>query len=135
MRILLVEDQPDAAQVLAKGLREQSYAVDIATYDYHHLDQDFGKVTSHATGKFKDQFSKASADLKPLLVQYQGTAKASVHGAGISDATTDRVTVVLFVDQTITNTNSPTPRVDRNRVTMVLVRESGRWLISQVDLS
>ena len=30
MRILLVEDQPDAAQVLAKGLREQSYAVDIA---------------------------------------------------------------------------------------------------------
>lgn len=30
MRILLVEDQSDAAQVLAKGLREQSYAVDIA---------------------------------------------------------------------------------------------------------
>jgi two-component system, OmpR family, copper resistance phosphate regulon response regulator CusR len=30
MRILLVEDQSDAARVLAKGLREQSYAVDIA---------------------------------------------------------------------------------------------------------
>ena len=30
MRILLVEDQADAAQVLAKGLCEQSYAVDIA---------------------------------------------------------------------------------------------------------
>jgi len=30
VRILLVEDQPDAAQILAKGLREQSYAVDIA---------------------------------------------------------------------------------------------------------
>jgi two-component system, OmpR family, copper resistance phosphate regulon response regulator CusR len=30
VRILLVEDQADAAQVLAKGLREQSYAVDIA---------------------------------------------------------------------------------------------------------
>ena len=30
MRILLVEDQSDAAQVLAKGLREQSHAVDIA---------------------------------------------------------------------------------------------------------
>jgi two-component system, OmpR family, copper resistance phosphate regulon response regulator CusR len=30
LRILLVEDQSDAAQVLAKGLREQSYAVDIA---------------------------------------------------------------------------------------------------------
>jgi len=30
VRVLLVEDQCDAAQVLAKGLREQSYAVDIA---------------------------------------------------------------------------------------------------------
>jgi two-component system copper resistance phosphate regulon response regulator CusR len=30
MRVLLVEDEPHAAQVLAKGLREQSYAVDIA---------------------------------------------------------------------------------------------------------
>jgi two-component system, OmpR family, copper resistance phosphate regulon response regulator CusR len=31
MRILLVEDEPDAAQMLAKGLREQTYAVDVAT--------------------------------------------------------------------------------------------------------
>ena len=30
MRILLVEDEPAAAQMLAKGLREQTYAVDIA---------------------------------------------------------------------------------------------------------
>jgi DNA-binding response OmpR family regulator len=31
MRILLVEDEPDAARVLAKGLREHAYAVDVAT--------------------------------------------------------------------------------------------------------
>jgi two-component system, OmpR family, copper resistance phosphate regulon response regulator CusR len=31
MRILLVEDEPDAAAVLAKGLREHAYAVDIAS--------------------------------------------------------------------------------------------------------
>src|SRR5688572_23825026 len=30
MRILVVEDEPAAAAVLAKGLREHSYAVDIA---------------------------------------------------------------------------------------------------------
>ena len=30
MRVLLVEDEPQAAQVLAKGLREESYAVDVA---------------------------------------------------------------------------------------------------------
>jgi len=30
VRILLVEDEPNAAHVLAKGLREQAYAVDVA---------------------------------------------------------------------------------------------------------
>ena len=30
MRVLLVEDEPQAAHVLAKGLREQTYAVDVA---------------------------------------------------------------------------------------------------------
>src|SRR5918997_2348785 len=30
MRILLVEDEPSAARILAKGLREESYAVDVA---------------------------------------------------------------------------------------------------------
>ncbi len=29
MRILLVEDEPDAARMIAKGLREQTYAVDV----------------------------------------------------------------------------------------------------------
>ena len=31
MRLLLVEDNPEAARVIAKGLREQAYAVDIAS--------------------------------------------------------------------------------------------------------
>jgi DNA-binding response OmpR family regulator len=34
MRILVVEDEPEAATVLAKGLREHSFAVDVA-YDGH----------------------------------------------------------------------------------------------------
>src|SRR5437762_170076 len=31
MRVLLVEDEPSAARVLAKGLREHAYAVDVAS--------------------------------------------------------------------------------------------------------
>lgn len=39
MRILLVEDEPDAARMLARGLREQSYAVDVAADGEAALDQ------------------------------------------------------------------------------------------------
>jgi two-component system copper resistance phosphate regulon response regulator CusR len=39
MRILLVEDEPDAATVLAKGLREHAYAVDVAVDGREALEQ------------------------------------------------------------------------------------------------
>ncbi len=41
MRILVVEDEPDAAAMLAKGLREQSYAVDVADDGVCALEQAF----------------------------------------------------------------------------------------------
>ena len=31
MRVLLVEDEPQAAQIVAKGLREHTYTVDVAS--------------------------------------------------------------------------------------------------------
>ena len=39
MRILLVEDDPDAAAVLAKGLREHAYAVDVAVDGLQAIEQ------------------------------------------------------------------------------------------------
>src|SRR5688572_32600122 len=39
MRILVVEDEPVAASVLAKGLREHAYAVDIAVDGHAALEQ------------------------------------------------------------------------------------------------
>ena len=39
MRVLLVEDEPQAAQMLAKGLREQAFAVDLARNGHEALYQ------------------------------------------------------------------------------------------------
>jgi len=39
VRILLVEDEPDAARLLAKGLREEAYAVDLAADGEKALEQ------------------------------------------------------------------------------------------------
>jgi len=41
VRILLVEDEPSAAKILAKGLREEAYAVDVATDGEMALEQAF----------------------------------------------------------------------------------------------
>lgn len=39
MRILVVEDDPAAAAVLSKGLREHTYAVDVAANGLRALEQ------------------------------------------------------------------------------------------------
>jgi len=115
----------------------QTYAVQLTSYDYRHLDSDFNRVLGDSSpgGRFRSQFTAASTSLKPLIIQYHGVSTATVTGAGVAaGATTDRVTVVLFVDQTVTNTNSPTPRVDRNEVQITLVKSGDRWLIDDVVL-
>jgi Mce-associated membrane protein len=125
-----------AAQSGALAAAEQ-YAVYLTSYDYRHIDADFNRVLDHASasGKFKSQFVKASQDLRALIIQYKGVSTATVTGSGVSNgAALDRVTVVLFVDQTLTNSNSPTPRVDRNEVQIVVVKQGDSWLIDNVTL-
>ena len=46
MRILVVEDEPIAATVLAKGLREHAYAVDVAADGDAALEQAASTTTT-----------------------------------------------------------------------------------------
>jgi Mce-associated membrane protein len=112
----------------------RDFSVALSTYDYHHLDRDFTAVADHATGKFKTDFTKASKDLEPLITKYQASSSGAVADAGVRDATADHAVVVVFVDQTVKNSNSPQPRVDRNRLRITLDRTGGSWLVSKVDI-
>ena len=46
----------------------------------------------------------------------------------------DKVEVLLFVDQSITNANNPSPRIDRNRIDMTMEKVGDRWLASRVEI-
>ncbi|WP_410598383.1 hypothetical protein [Amycolatopsis sp. lyj-90] len=110
------------------------YAVELTSYDFGKLDENFKTVAGNSTAAFAQQYQETTNGIKPLLQQYKAVSKSTVLQNGIVDATTDRVVAVLFVDQTITNTNSPQARVDRNRVELTLVHQDGRWLIDGLQL-
>ena len=112
----------------------KTFSLELSTYDYHTLDKDFGAVIDHSTGTFKTDFTKASKDLEPLITKYQATSRGRVAAAGVQDATTDTATVVLFVDQTVKNSNATTPRVDRNRLRVTLVHSGNGWLVNKVEI-
>jgi Mce-associated membrane protein len=110
------------------------YAADLAGYDYRHLDQDFGVVLSHSTPSFRRSFTQSSDALKATLERFHATANAKVVAAGVVSATTDRAVVLVFIDQTVTNSAQKTPTTDRSQVEITLLWVNGSWLIDQVSL-
>jgi Mce-associated membrane protein len=133
---LKLRQQEAIGSARASGLTAaKTDAVELASYDYRRLDQDFGAVRQHSTPSFQASFSQSSSALASVLVKYHATATASVVSAGVVSASTGRAVVLVFLEQTVTNsTQRSGPQKDQSRVEMTLVRSHGRWLIDQVKL-
>ena len=111
------------------------YTVQLASYDYRHLDQDFNTVKQNSSTSFRASFTQSSGALASILAKYKATASAKVVAAGVVSASSSRVVVLAFLQQTVTNsTQKSGPQTDQSRVQMTLVHAHGRWLIDQVQL-
>jgi Mce-associated membrane protein len=131
-----LSDQRDLASARDSATTAaRAYAVDVASYDYRHLNRDFAAVEQESTPAFRKTFVQSSASLAKVLGQYKAVAKGSVVASGVTSATTSKVVVVLFVNQTVSNTaqtSGSTP--DNSRIQMTLVRPGSKWLISDLKL-
>src|SRR5690606_10853482 len=123
----------DAAGRAAQEAAEK-YAMALTSIDSKDLDSDFATVLDGATGAFKDMYGQSSAQLKQLLIDNNATGQGAVVDSAIKSASEDRAEILLFVDQTVTNSAAPEPRIDRSRVVMTMEKVDGRWLAAQVTL-
>ncbi len=112
----------------------KSYAVDLASYNYQHLDQDFGKVLAESTPAFKQDFDQSTVALKAALTRYDASARGTVVAEGVVSATTSRAVVLVFLNQTVYNTLQKNQPTTSSRVELTLLRSGGLWLIDQVTL-
>jgi two-component system copper resistance phosphate regulon response regulator CusR len=90
MRLLLVEDEPSAAHVLAKGLREQTYAVDVAgdgeTALFHVGTTDYDAVILDVMLPVKDGFAvcrtirESGSQVPILMVTARDAIDARIEG-------------------------------------------------------
>jgi DNA-binding response OmpR family regulator len=97
MRVLLVEDEPGAARVLAKGLREHAYAVDLAADGDAALFQvgttDYDALILDVMLPFKDGLAvcrtirRAGNDVPILMVTARDAVESRIEGldAGADD--------------------------------------------------
>lgn len=111
-----------------------AYAQVLTSIDSNKVDDNFKQVLDGATGEFKDMYTQSSVKLRQLLIDNKATAHGVVVDSAIQSETTDKVVVLLFIDQTVTNTAAPDPRIDRSRIKMTMEKVDGRWRASKVQL-
>lgn len=111
-----------------------TYAQILTSIDSNNVDENFAQVLDGSTGEFKDMYSQSSVQLRQLLIDNKATAHGVVLDSAVQSASKDKVVVLLFVDQAVSNTSVPDPRVDRSRIKMTMENVDDRWRASKVEL-
>lgn len=113
------------SQARAEQAREQATAAarDAArllfSYNHETLAQDFEKGLAVTTGGFRDQYRRTTTEVvTPVAEQYDAVVVAEVIEAAIVDASADRVTALVFLNQGTTSTRVQGQQVDQSRVRM-----------------
>ncbi len=128
-----------AKQVAQAGKQAQetatAYAQVLTSIDSNKVDENFNQVLAGATGEFKDMYSQSSMQLRQLLIDNKASAHGVVVESAVQSASKDKVVVLLFVDQSVSNTTVPDPRIDRSRIKMTMEKVDGQWRASKVELA
>nr|WP_096291198.1 tetratricopeptide repeat protein [Mycobacterium ahvazicum] len=111
-----------------------AYAQVLTSIDSNKVDENFRQVLDGATGEFKDMYTQSSVQLRQLLIDNKASAHGVVVDSAIQSASTNKVVVLVFIDQTVANSQSPDPRIDRSRIKMTMEKVDGRWRASKVQL-
>jgi Mce-associated membrane protein len=125
-------------QVAEAGQQAQeaavSYAQVLTSIDSNKVDENFQQVLDGATGEFRDMYSQSSVQLRQLLIDNKAAAHGVVVDSAVQSESRNTVVVLLFVDQSVSNTNVPDARIDRSRIKMTMELVDGHWRASKVEL-
>lgn len=120
-----------AAQALETA---EKYTLALTSVDPTAIDKNFAEILDGATGEFKDLYSTSSEQLRQLLIDNKAMAHGTVIESAVKSATKNKVEVLLFVDQAVSNKASPQVQIDRSRIVITMEKVNGRWLAAKVDM-
>jgi Mce-associated membrane protein len=124
-------DRADVSAGAAALASARTSAVTVLSYDYRQLDSDFAAATALTTGSLRSDYqATTSKAVAQLATQTHAVVIAKVVAGGVVSSTSTRVTVLLFVDQTTTSNRLDGPKVDQNRVQLVMQKVGSHWLVS-----
>ena len=102
----------------------------VLSYDAHHLARSEASAMQYLTPEEQQQYAKLFAVVKQNAPRLGTVIRARYVSSGIVRSGTDRVDVLVFVDQVTTNKAHPrTPVVFKNQATVSMAKVGGTWLV------
>ena len=106
--------------------------VALLSYAPASLNKDLDNAKSHLTGEFLTYYSQFTDTIvKPAASKKGVKTEANVVRAAVSEMHPDRAVVLVFVNQVTTSKDRPEPALATSAVMVSMVKNSGRWLISE----
>lgn len=124
------EAEDARGQAVAAGRKAAETAL---SYDYRSLDKSFAAARATMTADFAGKFDATAKVAGELATKTKATVRAEVREVGVRDGNADRVTLIIFVNQTTTSTiTEGKPRIDLNRTRFTMVRNGDQWLVQEI---
>ncbi|WP_406079504.1 hypothetical protein [Micromonospora sp. NBC_00858] len=122
-----------ARQAAVAAARQAS--VNFVSVSAASVDRDIQRITTGATGDFRDEFTRGQSQVRAAVVENKVDSRGSVLRAGLVSGDRRRAVVLVAVDATVKNVKAPEGRPSHYRIQLDLVRdnESGRWLVSRLQ--
>ena len=121
--------QDDAARTDAVRAARQT-AQDFVSISGSTIDADLTRVTNGSTGDFADEFERAKAQIKSVVVANKVVSKGQVLVAAVVSADRDSAVVLVVVDATVTNLKAPKGQLRHYRIKVDVVQDKGAWKVS-----
>lgn len=109
----------------------------IFTYQYDKLSAHVTESKKLMTPAFQKQFDKISPALDELAPQNKIVVKGVAQDAAAvqcgDECSSDKASVLVFLDQARLVGNSKTPTVFGNRIIVDMVKRDGQWLVNNIE--
>lgn len=123
-----VENDTQAAQAAAERA-----IVPLLSYDAHQLDESAAAAHPYMTSNEQQQYDKLFAVIRQNAPRTGTVVQAKYLASGIVRSGTDRVDVLVFVNQVTRNKQHPkVPVVYKNQVTVSMEKVGGDWLVDHL---
>jgi Mce-associated membrane protein len=123
-------DTAVAADTQAAQAAAERAIVPVLSYDAHDLDQSAAAAQPYLTSSEKEQYDKLFDVIRQNAPRTGTVVRARYLASGVVRSGTDRVDVLVLVDQVTRNQQHPkVPVVYKNQVTVSMAKAGDQWLV------